>query len=251
MFLRSVKEISLTFINLHKIKGLSEQFVYFNDDLFILKPLKQETFFKQNLPVNVAIMDIIESSELAPILLNNMKVINQNFNKKITKDKSKNSIILKNFFKWFNFSYGSRIKRTLSLMQWPYFTGFLEYHHPQPFLKTTFNEVWKKENKLLKKVSASKFRNSDEINQYLFKYWQFVTGSFYPDTYKNAYKKRKYCGVTGSEDAIKVSKYLDNNKYEMLCINDKILNDSEFDFCKNQINSALERVLETKSSFEK
>ena len=40
-------------LNLHRIKDLSEKFVLFNDDLFILKDLKKEDFFKSNLPNDI------------------------------------------------------------------------------------------------------------------------------------------------------------------------------------------------------
>jgi len=33
-------------LNMHKIKELSENFVYFNDDMFVLKEMKKEAFLK-------------------------------------------------------------------------------------------------------------------------------------------------------------------------------------------------------------
>ena len=37
-------------LNIHRIYGLSERFVYFNDDTFLNKPVKTNKFFKNNLP---------------------------------------------------------------------------------------------------------------------------------------------------------------------------------------------------------
>lgn len=37
-------------LNLHKIKGLSDHFVYFNDDFYIIDSLKKTDFFKDGLP---------------------------------------------------------------------------------------------------------------------------------------------------------------------------------------------------------
>src|SRR5690554_53344 len=37
--------------NLHRIEGLSDKFVYFNDDVFITKKVTKEDFFKNGLPV--------------------------------------------------------------------------------------------------------------------------------------------------------------------------------------------------------
>ena len=36
-------------LNLHRIKGLSEYFIYFNDDTFILDKLQEKDFFKNGL----------------------------------------------------------------------------------------------------------------------------------------------------------------------------------------------------------
>src|SRR5699024_8846127 len=37
-------------LNLHRIKGLSDRFVYFNDDTFITKTMKESDFFISGLP---------------------------------------------------------------------------------------------------------------------------------------------------------------------------------------------------------
>ena len=33
-------------LNLHRIEGLVERFVYFNDDMFLLRPVKRELFLQ-------------------------------------------------------------------------------------------------------------------------------------------------------------------------------------------------------------
>src|SRR5690625_416422 len=45
-------------INLHRIKKLEEQFVFFNDDMFIIKPTKATDFFKHGKPRDVLSFDI-------------------------------------------------------------------------------------------------------------------------------------------------------------------------------------------------
>ena len=37
-------------MNIHRIPELSEHFVYFNDDMFLLRPVKPEDFFRKGLP---------------------------------------------------------------------------------------------------------------------------------------------------------------------------------------------------------
>ena len=45
-------------LNLHRIKDLSENFVYFNDDMFLMQPTQKTDFFKKGLPCDSAIIDI-------------------------------------------------------------------------------------------------------------------------------------------------------------------------------------------------
>ena len=37
-------------MNIHRIPGLAEHFVYFNDDMFLIRAVKQENFFRDGLP---------------------------------------------------------------------------------------------------------------------------------------------------------------------------------------------------------
>ena len=67
----------------HKIKGLSERFVYFNDDMFLIDCVSPERFFRNGLPCDIA--------ALSPIFTKGMfgcsvylaiDLIRCNFNKK-------------------------------------------------------------------------------------------------------------------------------------------------------------------------
>jgi len=231
-------------INMHRIQGLSEKFVYFNDDTFILQPLHKNIFFKKNLPVNMAVSTIMHNGDLAHIILNNIITIN-----KYTK-KRKFKIIFSSPFKWFHPLYGLKMLNTILLLFWSRFTGFKNYHHPQPFLKNTFKELWNKEEILLNKVSASKIRNNSDVNQYLFRYWQFITGNFYPDSLKNTNKKRKYKDIKNKESANNIANDISSKKFQMYCPNDALIDNKDFIFCKHKINEALDNILPNKSSFE-
>ena len=45
-------------LNIHRIPGLSEQFVYFNDDMFVAAPVKPTDFFINGLPRDCAIRNM-------------------------------------------------------------------------------------------------------------------------------------------------------------------------------------------------
>lgn len=232
-------------INFHHIKGLSEHFVYFNDDTFITAPLSPERFFKKGLPVGTAISHIMHVGEIRHIISNNLEVLNRHFDK--------HTSIRKHFWKWFYPGYGIHLYRTLCLFPWKVFTGFYNYHHPQPMLKRTYREVWEKEPELMAKVSRSKFRHSDDVSQYLFRYWQFAKGDFYPASYAMSYKKSKYLEISTFEDAKKAADDIASKKYELYCPNDNLtnVNDEIFKASVAIINRALDSLLPEKSKFEK
>ncbi len=73
-------------LNLHRIKGLSERFVYFNDDTFLIRPVLQEDFFKNGLPRDCCIETAIAQDNIddpfAHILLNNTALVNMHFKKR-------------------------------------------------------------------------------------------------------------------------------------------------------------------------
>ena len=231
-------------INFHRIEGLSEHFVYFNDDTFVTSPIPKERFFIDGMPVNSAISHIMHIGEMAHIVSNDLAIINKHFDKR--------KVIFNNFSKWFNFGYGLQIWRTLLLLPFKVFTGFYNYHHPQPFLKTTFIEVWEKEPELMRQVSRSKFRSSRDINPYLFKYWQFAKGTFYPSSYKQDYKKSKYIEVCTLEDAKQAANDIVSGDYELYCPNDALteITDDEYQKSIHFVQDAFAKILPKKSQFE-
>lgn len=246
-------------INFHRIKGLSERFVYFNDDCFILRALEPEVFFRDGLPVNVAIANVMSDSVIAPIILNNLELINKNFNRHFGQKLTKRQIIFKHFNKWFNWGYGLKMLDTLLLLKWRVFTGFVEYHQAQPMLKSTYLEVWDKEPETLLATSKSKFRSPTDVSQYLFRNWQIVKGQFSPDTYKNAFVRRKYVELRTVADVDRACDDILQGDYQMYCLNDAMskgrytqqdVTIEGIEYSKSRICETLERILPNKSAFE-
>ena len=228
--------------NIYNIKDLSEHFVLFNDDSFLTASLKRERFFQNELPCDMFVSNALSSSEgVGHFVLNNLEILNRHFDKK--------SAIKRNIGKWFSFTYGKEIVRSLFLLPWPRFTGFVDHHQPQPFLKSTFQEVWQKEQEALEQTSASKFRACSDVNQYLFRYWQLAKGEFVPISMKDS----KY--ITLNMEDLRSRKILDiitSESYSMVCLNDgdSIQTEEEFEEAKKIIKDAFEIILPNKSSFE-
>lgn len=229
-------------LNLHRIKGLEEKFVYFNDDMFLNNYVEKEEFFKNGLPCESAVIDANipnrKTGLWQRIIMNNTECINSHFNMKKS--------ISNNRLKWYNLKYGiDGLYRNLVLDKWSNFPGIKFYHLPSSFLKSTFEEVWKNEEEVLNRVSKNKFRTKDDVNQYVMKDWQLASGKFYPRNVKfgKAYDINK--------DTInEILEDLKTGKHKTIVINDSEEVD-DFEKQKNAINEAFETRLNQKSSFEK
>ncbi len=226
-------------LNLHQIKGLSEQFVYFNDDTFIINPTKESDFFQNGLPCDSAVITPFvtgENSVSNHIILNDFEFVNQNFELR--------TVLMKSLFKWINPLYGFKNFRTLMMMFYHRFPGLAIQHLPSSFLKSSFEEVWDEHYSLLDRVSKNKFRSKEDINQYVIKFWQLCTGRFMPRKYSIG----KNFMITDHNEEIVQS--ILKNKFKLLCINDNA-DLEDFEKSKCEINSAFEKKLPHKSLFEK
>ena len=162
-------------LNLHRIDALSEHFVYFNDDLLVMRDLPPEFFFKNGLPRDYAILNPISCEirgSVQDIALSDLEIVNSRFDKK--------SAIRRWRSKWFAPCYGKYLFRTLCLLSWPYFAGFFGKHQCNAFLKSTFSEVWEKESGVLDSTCRHRFRTRRDVNQWLMRYWQLASGRFEP-----------------------------------------------------------------------
>lgn len=229
-------------LNLHRIKGLSDRFVYFNDDTFIINKVSPHRFFEKGVPCDIAVLNALQpisNDAMIHILCNDISIINKSYSK---------DIIYKNYRKWFNIKYGSNILRTIALCRYPHFTGFLDPHLPNSFVKDYFFKVWERYPTLLDKTCKCRFRAASNINQYLIRYTQLVEGFFHPiNPFVTSYV---YPGLKDSNLNDAICDILNQDK-PLICLNDGDSNDiSDFLSSKRRIIDAFESILPDKSSFE-
>jgi len=160
-------------LNLHRINGLSERFVYFNDDTFVLDNMKPQDFFKKDKPCDSGIMNVHcynmeDMVIMAPF--RDIGIINHEFEMR--------KVIKSNISGWFNYKYGINNIRNLILLGCPRFPGMLQQHLPTSYLKRTFIEVWNKYENILDETCKNKFRTMTDVNQWVFKEWQLAKGDF-------------------------------------------------------------------------
>lgn len=222
---------------LHKIPDLAERFVYFNDDFYMLRPIPMERFFQSGLPSDIAVFQYNPSwSQWYKTLKNNIRLINRHFDKKIVLDRFHD--------KWFSPEYGSKGRMNKILNWYPKFITLRVHHNAQPYLKSTFNEVWNAEEEELLKTSSNRFRSSSDYSPELFRTWQICSGNFIPyNTYKDT---KMFPLMVKPKQAVKAIR---NQEYSLVCLNDnkRIRN---YDQLMDDIRAAFESILPEKSSFE-
>ena len=225
---------------LNRIPGLSEHFIYFNDDMFVVNKVSPSDFFKNGLPrdrfVESAIVTNGKKDDMfSKMLLCDIDIINNHFDKQ--------SVIKNNFWKIFNVKNGLRGNlRNLFFLQYSRFSTFENDHVCSSFLKSQIEQVWNNYKDELLRTGGNKFRDPQDVNQYVYKYWQLCSGNFTPRTKGFS----KYLTVN---DVSRVVKVITGRKYKAICINDS---DAVKDFnkVKKAINNAFEVKFNTKSGFE-
>ena len=225
-------------LNFHRIKELSEQFVYFNDDMFITNYMKESDFFENWLPKQTAWLCTIptDNENFSHIILNNINLINRHFSHK--------EAINNNKKKWYHPQYWIKtIVQTLFLGKYSYLTWLYNSHLPNSLLKSTMNKLWNEEYDVLNNSSLCKFRAETNVNQYVFSRYDLMNGDFVPreNVIWNYYTIKK-----DNKDLINS---IVKQKYRMLCINDTST-DINFEKAKSEIINAFEKILSEKSKFE-
>lgn len=237
-------------MNFHRIADLSEHFVYFNDDMLLLRKLEKEDFFKKGLPKDTAVLRpaVVKSNRfnagektsemyLAPIV--DMALINKHFRK--------HKVIRRNLSKWFSPVYGKEMIKTLSLAPWNFFPGIREYHCCYSYLKKTYEELWEKEGEAFEEVCSHRFRVNTDYNHWVFSYWQMAKGDFYPRTPKFGEAFSLNDDENNNE---KIFQSVLSGKYSLVCLNDSVSGDKYPDALA-KLTECLTKLYPERSSFEK
>lgn len=233
-------------LNMNKILGLSEHFVYFNDDFYINSPVEPEYYFKGGLPCDCnnetyAINPSYSKEDgfsTKQYLFCDMAVLNSHFDRReVIKGERK---------RWFGFHLSKQSLITSFLLrQNKYFQFFGWRHYEQPMLKSVIDEIWEKEPYWMDK-SCTPFRAEIGLNPYIIRYWQFATNRFYP----SKINKGIHVNVQNNNITSVIQK-LKDRRYNSLCINDTpYCTQEEFETVREALHLAFEHKFPHKSAFE-
>ncbi len=225
-------------LNFFRIPDLSEQFILANDDFYFIRPLTPSFFFRNGLPVDAAIQTVLQFSRpdgIDDIVKNNLLALNMNFQKK--------DVIRDHKAKWFSPRYGKDFLRNLYMQPFTNFTGFSNPHVATGYLKSVFEEVYHACQGKMVETFSHPIRTGDDINIWLCRYWQFVTGRFCPGN-----PHRGSFHVIGRDDE-NIRRILKSQSEPTVCLSD---DDETVDFEKEKsfLKKCFKELLPEKSSFE-
>lgn len=127
---------------LHRIPGLSDHFLYGNDDMFPLGPLAEEDFFQNGLPCfRTSTKAYNPDSSFHKACMNGMNFVGSEFGKQFS-------------------------------------TGWLHMGHcTVPILRKTCEMFWQRWPKKMES-SVTRFRMVQNYNQYIYSWWQILSGNY-------------------------------------------------------------------------
>lgn len=226
--------------NFHRIKDLSENFVYFNDDVLLTDYVEPTDFFKNNMPCDSFGLDFFApKSFFSHIAFNNMLIVNSHFDFKKT--------MRQNRKKYFSIKNGKPLIKTILLSTRNCFYNIEEAHIAMSLKKSFFDLLWKKEPRVLDETCKNRFRSKNDVSLWLVRYWQLLEGAFEPRSAKFG----KYYSIQDFIRNKNIKNEILRKKYKVLCVNDNELDFCGFEDAKRKFEEIIDVILGEKCSFEK
>ena len=230
-------------LNFHRIEGLSEHFIYLNDDYFLNAPVSKTDFFEFGLPKYYAAAIPIKTWKNLTYyhhLFNNVSCINRNFDVRKCIDEHPE--------RWFSKKYKDYIMFNRTVYISNYISGFYESHIPFNLRKSTLATLWKKEPELLHNSCTHKFRNPMDVQLLLVKWWDVMNGDYIPyalHEFPDAYFEDM------RHESKEIEDVLNNDSILTMCLNDNgSISDEDYKAGKAILHDIFEKKYPQHSSFE-
>lgn len=231
-------------LNLHRLPELSETFMLFNDDMFLLRPRTPGDFFRGGLPVlpcDLGIPNWLGPSHTSRVVLNNYGILKRSMDA--------DGLVRKNILKFADIPSLGVVRAGKNLLSFAVnrtmFQGCFG-HLALPHLKSTLAEVWKAQPEVLDRTSRHRFRNDDDVNQWLLASWNLATGKFRPGNEK----RMGGCFAVGEDHLERACAAIKRREWPQICLNDGGTA-ADPERCFAALEEAFGTILPEKSSFEK
>ena len=223
--------------NFFRIPELSDNYVYFNDDVFLIDDVVPSDFFNHGEPCEwPALSHICPDDTFTYICMNNAALINRNFDC--------GQAIRKHIIKWLKYRDLRSLIGLIYFGRHSQIPGMNVPHIHCNFKKQTVAKIWNQEYDVVHETCKHRFRTKSDVSSSSSRMWNIMSGEFYP---------QKLIGKQFPSDSLNESNaaidYIRKQKGKVVCIND---NEKEvnFEIHKQMIVDAFEELLSDKSSFE-
>lgn len=229
-------------LHMHRIEGLAEQFVYFNDDFILNGAVAPEYYFKDGSPCDFLHTQNIYYGNTQ----NTYAHVQTNVANEISKKFSYTKSFFTKFPKYINRRYTlkANIYNFLKLENRNNFVGFYDSHLPIAYTKKHFEETWELFDDIMSYTSSNKFRSPYDVSHNLVRYYRFAKGEFTPVSQKS---RGIYINIALDIDHI--ADILQNEEIKQVCIND-IDFECDFEYVKTRILDVYDKKFPEKSIFE-
>ncbi len=229
---------------LHRIPGLAEKFVLFNDDMFLMGKVSPKDYFRDGMPCDLLALQPVVANPQNPgmshLFLNNMLVLAKYFRKRDCFRAHPGQFLHVGYPPLYFFY-------NLLELCYPQLSGLYTVHGPSPLLRSTYETVWEKEREFLESLGGNRFREDSDVNQYLFREWQKLSGQFVPCNVQSAFRYYELQDRGGNG---KLLHEIRNGGCRVLCINDTGL-PRDVSEVEREVREAFEARLPGRSSFER
>lgn len=224
-------------LNMHRIEGLADHFVYFNDDMMLGRPVSPERFFRNGLPCDMARLSLISHCSISHAVLNMSEAINRRYRLY--------DVMRANPGKWFSPRYGIvNILKTLNLAIWGTIPSLTDTHMPQPYRREEFTQLWEQEYDLFDRTCRQRQRSNDGVSCWMMRYEQLLSGRFAPISVADT-----KLDTLGEERIDDICNYIKERRYAMYCLNDST-SIADYEAVRQRLIDALQTTLPEKCSYE-
>jgi len=224
---------------LDRVPDLAEQFVYFNDDFFLTRPLEPTFFFRRGLPYGYPFpMTLAHGGVHAHAVLNAVAVLNEHFSRRqYVRAVARRSLRPQS---------GLDVLRFPLLMTSHRIPPATDLHLPVPLRRSVLLEAFAADPVLLEQTRNSMFRSRDNVHEvYLATLWHLATGQYFAVRRRRA---GRYLTL-GVHSMDAVAKALTSGRVAQVCLNDEL--DDIDPALQSQLIEIFDRVLPRPSSYER
>lgn len=232
-------------LNMFRIDNLAEHFVYFNDDVFLAKPVTPEDFFCGGLPVFSAVVEpcaINTNSVYDHMRYAIVSTVNKHFKGRLTES------IQAHPEKWFYNLDPHQLEFNWQAYNNGNLQGIHIHHFAKSYQKSYFKKVWDDIPETMDSTSSHRFRTGYDVLDGIISIWNLMDGSFFP--VRTDYYGKYFSDFEHNHEEI--SESFKQQKYRMICLNDtEVTTPEKFESSKKSLLQILQHTFPNKSSFEK